>query len=101
VLRIIATQCLELGAESVRAQRIQELLDERVVEIFFADDNIVAYLLQRHKAEPKRRRNSGRTHASFCPPCPDFTRYVQVAGDNVVEPVHGRQRNTLSVQGML
>jgi hypothetical protein len=31
VLGVIAAQCLELGAEPVRAQGIQELLDERIV----------------------------------------------------------------------
>jgi hypothetical protein len=35
VLGVIATQRLELGAESVRAQGIQELLDECLVEVFF------------------------------------------------------------------
>jgi hypothetical protein len=52
VLGVIAAQRLELGAEPLRAQRIQELLDERVVEVVFEDDNIVAYLLQRHKPSP-------------------------------------------------
>ena len=87
VLGVIAAECLELGAEPVRAQGIQELLDERVVEVFFAYDNIVAHLLQRHKAEPKRRRNGRSTHAGLRPPRPDLARHVEMAGDDVVEPV--------------
>ena len=101
VLSVIATQRLELGAESLRAQGIQELLDERVVEVFFKHYNIVAYLLQRHKAEPKRRRNGRGTHASISSPGPDLARHVQMTGDDVVEPVHGREGNALHVQGVL
>src|SRR5262249_46463122 len=68
VLGVIAAQRLELGAEPVRAQGIQELLDQRIMQVFFENDNIVAYLLQRHKTEPKRRRNGCRTHARLGPP---------------------------------
>jgi hypothetical protein len=40
VLGVIAAQRLELGTEPMRAPGIQELLDERVVEIFFEDHNL-------------------------------------------------------------
>src|SRR5262249_55570296 len=73
---VIAAQRLELGAESVRAQGIQELLDERVMEVFFEDDNIVTHLLQRHKTEPKRHRNGRGAHPRLRPPSPYLTRHV-------------------------
>jgi hypothetical protein len=47
VTGVIAAQGFELGTEPLIAQRVEELLDQRLVEVVFEHHNVVAYLLQR------------------------------------------------------